>query len=518
MISLIKKNDVKIGVSEYIKILICALILVLISSFNVYADTKELTMNVNNDYTNAAFSITWEKYDKEADVEIVSPDGKTYSKKETPDAVYAAPGEAVISVGQPAKGEWKIKVTGDSLGKIDVNVGQVPNSLIIDSFTVKENGDKYEAEYSVSDCPESIDVEIFADTDSEGFDGEEVYSGNGGASGTVELNMGMVLSGEYHFYIRISSDGTYKRKYSDSVISYQNKDVTDKVQGVTGGKYNDGYYISWEYENEYDDFKIYVWDKDMNLTSEEEVEGEGFYYGDFNTDENGDDEEKVYLAVVYANKRCNYDKIEVKSDTELDAEVTFDVEGDITSHKFIEGTVQSSGDCIINAFLNGEQKIENETEAGSYRVIMSDGDNEVIFLVNDEDGNKKEFVKKIYVDTIAPALSVADDINNLVTSKSYVYVSGYSENGATVTLNGREIELQKGYFNEKVDLGLGKNNIELIAEDIAGNKTVYKAVVSYEINKKGRMELYILTVIAIALGILYIIVFVKGIRRRRSTK
>ena len=106
MISLIKKNDVKIGVSEYIKILICALILVLISSFNVYADTKELTMNVNNDYTNAAFSITWEKYDKEADVEIVSPDGKTYSKKETPDAVYAAPGEAVISVGQPAKGEW----------------------------------------------------------------------------------------------------------------------------------------------------------------------------------------------------------------------------------------------------------------------------------------------------------------------------------------------------------------------------------------------------------------------------
>ena len=519
MVSLIKKSGMKINdSSEYIKILIGVLLFVFSFSLDVFGETKEMTIDVNHEYTNAAFSITWEQYDQEADVEIASPDGKTYSKKDTPNAFYQAPGEVVVTVGQAAQGQWKVKVTGNSLGKIDINVGQIPNSLIIDTFTVKENGDKYEAEYSVSDCPDNIYVEIFADTDDKGFDGDEVYSGQNGANGTVELNMERVLSGEYHFYIRISYNGIYKRQYSDSVISYQKKDVTEKVQDVAGGKYNDGYYISWTYENEYDDFKVYVWDKDMNLKTVDEIEGEGFYYGEFDTDENGNDEEKVYLAVVYADKRSNYDKIEVLSNTRTDAEVTFDLDEDITSHKFIEGKVESNGDCIIDAFLNGERKLEHETETGSYRVIMSDGDNEVIFLVTDEDGNKQEFVKKIYVDTVVPALSVTDDLNNLVTSKSYVYVSGYSENGAIVTLNGKEIDLQKGYFNEKVDLGLGKNEIELVACDLAGNKTVYKATVSYEINKKGRMELYILTIISIVLGIIYIVVFARGIKKRRRAK
>ena len=104
----------------------------------------------------------------------------------------------------------------------------------------------------------------------------------------------------------MSKDGVFKRAYTDSVISISRKDSQKKVKDVKGGKYNDGYYISWTNENENDRKTVYVWDKDMNLISEVETEaGDTLYYGDFK-----DSDEKVYLAVVDGND-CNYDKIEV---------------------------------------------------------------------------------------------------------------------------------------------------------------------------------------------------------------
>lgn len=485
--------------------------LVFINAVNVFAETKELTMDINADYTNAVFSITWENYEKEAEVEILSPDGKTFSEKTTPDNIYSARGEVMVSVGVPAKGQWKIKVTGDRLGKIDVSAGQLPDSIIIDSFVVKEEHDKYVAEYKVSDCPEDIYVEIFADTDSEAFGGERVYSGNTKASGMAELSMNYLTAGEYHFYIRVSVDGIYKRQYADQVLGYQPEGSQEKVQEVVGGKYNDGYYLSWLCENEYDRFTIYVWDEEMNLKLAQELQGEDFYYNDF---EEG--EEHVTLAVVNADRNCGYDKIEVSADTNVEADVTFDVEEEITSHQYIVGEVSFLGDCVIDVWLNHQLQLEGETEAGDYKVTMEDGDNEIVFMLTDEKNNKKEFVKEVYVDTVPPALAVTEDINHLKTAEEYVYVSGYSEVGAVVELNGRKVTLQKGYFNEKVNLDYGNNQIKLVATDAAGNQSVYTAVVNYEIDKKSRRELYIIAGTAMVLAVLYIIVFIRGMKRRKA--
>lgn len=495
---------------KYSGIFICSLFLMLLLSVNAFADTKELTIDINGEYTNAAFYITWENYEQKANVELISPDGTIYSKSISPEAVYEASGEAIIRVGQAAKGIWKIKVIGDNLGVIDVSAGQIPNSLIIDSFTVAEKEGRYEASYSVSDCPENIFVEVFADTDSVGYNGTRVFSGNGISAGTVELNLGGLNAGEYHFYIRISVDGISKREYGDTVISYQNPDVTAIVEDVTGGKYNDGYYISWNCESEHDKFQVYVWNEQLNLKTIEELQGEDFYYGDFD-----EDETKVYLAVVKAGTKCNYQKIQVSADTEINADVVYDVEKDITSHKFITAQVTFDGKYAIDAYLNDEQKIENEKEPGTYKISMSDGDNEVVFCITDENGNVKEFVKEIYVDTVAPALSVSEDLNNLTVSKDYVYLSGYSETGAVLTLNGREIQMKKGYFNEKVNLDLGKNKIELVAEDVAGNQSRYTATIHYELSKESKTTWYVVFAVAGILFIIYIIVFIRGIKRRK---
>lgn len=74
-------------------------------------------------------------------------------------------------------------------------------------------------------------MEVFADTDSEGFDGTCVYSDNMEKSGSFTFDLDQLPSGEYHFYIRVSVDGVYQRAYSDVFISYQNPEDAEKVSG-----------------------------------------------------------------------------------------------------------------------------------------------------------------------------------------------------------------------------------------------------------------------------------------------
>ncbi len=495
---------------RFIKLIGFSLMLILLFSINAFAETKELKLNVSKDYTNAVFYISWNNVEEAGSIELISPDGKVYSKAQTPDDVYEANGEAVVSVGQAAQGEWIIRVTGNNLGQVTVDAGQMPNSMVIDSFTVTPNGDKYAGKYSISDCPEQIQVEVFADTDKDGYDGQRVYSGNGAASGEFEFELNSLKPGEYHFYIIVSKDGVSKKEYSDSVVSYQCKDSQVKVKDVKGGKYNDGYYISWTNENENDKHTVYVWDSESNLITEQECEGDTLYYGDFL-----EDAEKVFIAVVNSDSNCNYDKIEVSKNTTVKVAVTYDVEGNSTNHRFITADVAFTGKYTIDALLNDELMIEGETESAKYKINMSDGDNTVTFRITDEKENVITFTKNIYVDTVAPALSVSEDIDNMIISDDYIYISGYSEAGAVLTLNGKKVTMKKGYFNEKVSLGMGKNDVKLVATDIAGNTSQYTATVTYELSKESRMELYILAAVVIVLLIVYIIIFIKGFKRRK---
>lgn len=433
------KKYVNMYIKEYMKIVIFSALLVFLGSVNVYAETKEQTIEIPDDkYENAVFYISWDNYEKESSVEMVSPDGTIYNSSNTPDNVYEDKGEAIVRIGKAKGGTWTVKITGDELGTIDISVGQLPNSIVIEEFTVSESDGKYIAEYKASDCPEEVYIEVFADTDNEGYDGVNVYGGYGGVEGRLELNMDNLETAEYNFYIRISKDGIYKREYADEIISYVSP-----------------------YDTESDETK---------------------------TD----------------------------TDADIDASIDYDVEENITSQKFIMATVTMNSDCHFDAYINGDIKIENEEESGEYKINMNDGDNEIIFIVTDSNGNTKEFVKEIYVDTVAPTLSVSKDINNVITTKNYIYLSGYSEASATLLLNGKEVDMENGYFNKKVELSLGENNIELVAKDIAGNETVYTAVVKYELSKTSRMELYVILALAVLLSVLYIVIFVKGVKRRKK--
>ena len=212
----------------------------------VHAAETEVTIDLDYEYTEAVFYVTWENYEQAGTVTLTSPSGKVYSKDKTPDQVYESNGEAIVNVGKGEEGTWTVVVSGDNMGTVDVTVGELPNSLVISKFAVTQNTDgSVTADYKITDSPDEIYVEIFADTDSEGFDGTCVYSEYMDKKGTVSFDLDSLSSGEYHFYIRVSVDGIYQRAYSDGFVSYQNPNDSQKVDGVKGGTYNDGYYISW---------------------------------------------------------------------------------------------------------------------------------------------------------------------------------------------------------------------------------------------------------------------------------
>lgn len=500
------------NISKRLLFFLVAVVCLICRPVQAFAEDKEVSITLGDGYEDAVFYVTWDGTDVDAAVTITSPSGKTYSKSGTPEVFTELEGTVMVYAGAAEAGEWKVKVSGTNVGRVDVSAGELPDSLTITSFDVRQNADgTFSADYSITDCPDEVQIEIYADTDSMDYDGERVCYEYGGPSGTLQFDMNGQGSGEYHFYIYVTVDGIYSQQYADTVVSYQ-RPGGEKVAGVKGGIYNSGYYITWN-AAEGESYTVKVWDESFNLIAEEVVDDADSYYDSFI-----DGETKAYLAVTKTYGDCDYDLITADSSASVDGDVVYDIDGKTTNKSFMGATITMGADCSFEAFLDGDMIMDTQKEAGMYRISLSEGDNEVVIVVTDKAGNAKEFTKNIYVDTSAPQLSISDDLNGMVVTDDYVYVGGYSESGATVTVNGEAVELTQSYFNVKVALNDGENTITVKAEDIAGNQSVYTAVVTRS-SAQGTsrlIEYIILGALFVVLLVVYICVFVRKRKARNS--
>lgn len=77
------------------------------------------------------------------------------------------------------------------------------------------------------------------------------------------------------------------------------------------------------------------------------------------------------------------------------------------------------------------------------------------------------------VDRAAPEIDV-DELPPRLTSDPALTLSGHTEPGANLRLNGKAVDLVDGRFSLDVPLAEGANALELTATDTAGNVTVDK--------------------------------------------
>lgn len=113
---------------------------------------------------------------------------------------------------------------------------------------------------------------------------------------------------------------------------------------------------------------------------------------------------------------------------------------------------------------------------------LSQGEHTIVFEVDDNDGNKQSFTISVKVDTVPPTLNISSPSKDIVTNKSTLTVSGYTNDSnsspVTVTVNGKSATVQgNGYFETTIDLKEGSNSITVIAKDASGLKTTVSRIV-----------------------------------------
>ena len=111
---------------------------------------------------------------------------------------------------------------------------------------------------------------------------------------------------------------------------------------------------------------------------------------------------------------------------------------------------------------------------------LPDGDHTFTVVATDSAGNVATEVVDITVDTVAPAVSLTSPASGTTVQVATVTVTGTTEPGAAVTVNGLAPEVDaNGAFSFNLGLTEGSNTITATATDLAGNSASTSVSVTY---------------------------------------
>lgn len=105
----------------------------------------------------------------------------------------------------------------------------------------------------------------------------------------------------------------------------------------------------------------------------------------------------------------------------------------------------------------------------SFGLELFEGENVISIECRDAAGNLQKATRTVCLDTVPPALTVTSPKNGTLTREASVTLSGRSEDGATVTVNGEPVNLNGGAFSFLKELAEGDNLFGFQARDRAGN-------------------------------------------------
>lgn len=493
--------------------LFLALVFLFVLPPRVSAKTGEYEIRLNEAKENYVFSIQWENSDQQADVTITSPGGKSYDKDNMPQA-EAGDGELMFWFATAEAGTWTVTITGEGLGTVTLDSGVMPGRMDIASFTVQVSGETGTASWDIRDSEENLRLEIWAAPDPVNYGGQRLSSVRGEAAGQCEFSLSGLESGDYYLYLKaVGTGGIFACQYADSPVSWRPQDALPKLGGVQARMLDEDLWLSWEENEDASGYRVRIYDGATGelLTDESVEKGETQWFGEIPASIAS--VEATVAATRWGNTG-DFERHTVTRGNFDGVSVTFP-DGEFFNAKTVYVQVAFTGDYTVSAALNGEMVAEGSTSAGSYRVDMDEGDNRLSFYVTDTAGNIRSFGKDLYVDVTAPQLSILNDLNGQSTSEGRVYLEGHTEGGATLTLNGKEVETQNGYFSIPCSLSPGKNRLELLATDAAGNQSQYSAVVERPW-LSAQILLWVLCIVAaVALLTVYILLFVRARRKKK---
>ncbi|MBS7528309.1 hypothetical protein KHM83_16590 [Fusibacter paucivorans] len=495
------------------KIIGCLFTMCILLSFSAsFAGRAEIVYEMDEPYQNCVFQVDWEHIEKTGTVTITSPEGNTFGNLSTPERTSELPGRILINVGNASVGKWTIAIEGDGLGKVNISGGEIPTALNIDVLNVSEEDHAYTASWQASGDRGELTCEFFLDNDDHGYDGQSIDRFVSDAQGERLLNLLGTATGQYYLYMKMTDEsGIYAYAYADEVIDYQDVNAKNRLEEVRAFLLNQNILIAWA-PDESELFNVMLFDPETGQIIFEDLTHDFSYIA---PRPEGYDKVMAAVATYADGKRGNYEKHEVIFDELPEANVVYP-ENDSINTTAVVVSVDFRGPYKIDAYVNDESVLEEATEPGEYLLPLEDGDNSIVFLIQDEAGNMITFPKRLYVDTTAPQLSISEDVNGKVVESDLIYIDGYTEAGATLYCNDNEVEKIGNSFSIEQMLVPGDNPIVIKAVDIAGNVSLYSAVVQ----KKNDMADYIKIGILIVVGMIFIVIYggkiIKHIRKEKD--
>ncbi len=138
---------------------------------------------------------------------------------------------------------------------------------------------------------------------------------------------------------------------------------------------------------------------------------------------------------------------------------------------------------IKKLLINDYEINISQTGVFSFNVSLVEGMNQIKIISIDNSDNKTEKILTITVDTKPPILnlSIPNEVDNKnLTIKGTVYDEGLSGiKNNSITINGKSLIVLDGNINYIIELSEGLNNIVIVVEDNAGNKTSKTYIVKY---------------------------------------
>ncbi|TFJ92801.1 S8 family peptidase [Lentibacillus salicampi] len=199
------------------------------------------------------------------------------------------------------------------------------------------------------------------------------------------------------------------------------------------------------------------------------------------TDESSTNAERSYQQVSGTWSQSPADEgnymIRSRVSYEVEAPVITSPESDLITNEAettVEGT--ASPTTTIQLLNNGEEAGTTEVDdSGEFAIPMelSEGDNELkaVSIMDGAETGESEPVK-VTLDTASPEITIANPEDGDKTNRETVTVEGSVDdaNLDTVEVNGREADVaDDGSYSQRILLDNGENEIEVVANDLAGN-------------------------------------------------
>lgn len=143
-------------------------------------------------------------------------------------------------------------------------------------------------------------------------------------------------------------------------------------------------------------------------------------------------------------------------------------------------TVSGTTDPGATVTIDGTPATVSSTGAFSGTFTLPDGTHTFTVVATNLAGRDTTSTATITVDTAAPPLTVTAPANDATLTVPTVLVSGTTEPGASVVVNGYAAAVDSsGSFSLQIPLKVGANSIKVTATDAAGNAATQTLAVAY---------------------------------------